>query len=137
MSPEAFAGESDKLLLIDFISIDGNTRHWKVGGAALNVETAGYALLSQLHLGRLKHGGPIVKWLTEQRNAEGGFVSTQDTCVALQALAKYSEKTAGANLDLRVSLTPEKDAIWKRTFHVQKHNALMRRKVDVSTVKCT
>lgn len=114
-----------------FLFLDKNTRHWNVGGDALNVETAGYALLAQLYLGRLKHGGPIVKWLTEQRNSGGGFISTQDTCVALQALAKYSEKTAGANLDLSVSILPERDAAWKRTFHVDKTNALIQKTVDV------
>ncbi|XP_031570486.1 A.superbus venom factor 1-like [Actinia tenebrosa] len=123
---------NQRLFQMSSFDKDQNTRHWDIGGPALNVETAGYALLSQLHLGRLKHGGPIVKWLTEQRNAEGGFVSTQDTCVALQALAKYSEKTAGAQLDLRVSVTPEKDAIWRRTFHVEKSNALILRKVDIT-----
>ena len=95
------------------------------------METAGYALLAQLHLGRLKYGGPIVKWLTEQRNAQGGFISTQDTCVALQALAIYSEKTAGANLDLSVSLSPERDANWKTTLWISKENALIQRSIDV------
>merc|ERR1719481_1835310 len=33
-----------------------------------------------------------VKWLAKQRNSQGGFVSTQDTVVALQALAKLSRR---------------------------------------------
>ena len=53
------------------------TRHWNAGGRALNIETAGYALLTQMVLGRQRYAGPIVSWLTEQRNTKGGFHSTQ------------------------------------------------------------
>ena len=31
----------------------------------------------------------VVKWISSQRNGQGGFVSTQDTVVALQALASF------------------------------------------------
>lgn len=53
------------------------TRHWDVGDKALSVETTAYALLAQMALGRLKSSGPIVTWLTGQRDPQGGFVSTQ------------------------------------------------------------
>ncbi|XP_009980491.1 PREDICTED: alpha-2-macroglobulin-like protein 1, partial [Tauraco erythrolophus] len=39
----------------------------------------------------------IVAWLTRQQNAYGGFASTQDTAVALQALAKYAARTFSAS----------------------------------------
>lgn len=55
----------------------------------------------------------------------------QDTCVALQALSKYSEKTAGAKLDLRVSVSSEKDVNWKRKYHIDRGNALILRQEDV------
>jgi len=51
--------------------------------------------------------------------------------VALQALSKYSEKTVGANLDLRVSVSSEKDASWKRKYHIDVNNALMLRQEEV------
>ena len=59
----------------------------------------------------------------------------QDTCVALQALSKYSEKTAGAHLDLRVSVSSEKQAEWKRRYHIDMENALSLRQEDVSLWK--
>ncbi|XP_065356862.1 thioester-containing protein 1 allele R1-like isoform X2 [Calliphora vicina] len=37
------------------------------------------------------------KWLLEQRNSHGGFKSTQDTVVGLQALIKFSQFTAPQN----------------------------------------
>ena len=56
-------------------------------GPALNVEMTSYVLLSLVKLGRnedLLRARSIVRWLSKQRNSEGGFVSTQDTVVALQ-----------------------------------------------------
>ena len=60
------------------------------------------------------------------------IVFPQDTFVALQALALYSERTAGNTLDLRVKLTSEIDAAWKPPeIHITPQNALLRRQVDV------
>lgn len=75
---------------------EGNLKYWKEkqgNSLSLNVETAGYAILSLLEMGGVKHLSralPILRWVTLQRNSNGGFVSTQDTVVALQALAKYA-----------------------------------------------
>ena len=56
----------------------------------------------------------------------------QDTVVALQALALYSERTAGKSLDLRVKLESE-DGKWKPAeIHITPENALLRRQHDVS-----
>lgn len=40
---------------------------------------------------RIAEGIPIMKWLLGEQNDLGGFQSTQDTVVALQALARYAE----------------------------------------------
>ena len=61
----------------------------------------------------------------------------KDTCVALQALSQYSEKTAGASLDLRVSISSEKDASWKRNYHIDPDNALILRQEEVSLSSIT
>ncbi|CAH3019175.1 unnamed protein product [Porites evermanni] len=89
------------------------SRYWNAGGEALDIETAGYALMAQIILGRTGYAGPIVTYLTNKRRGGVGFSSSQDTFVALQALALYSERTAGNTLDLRVKLTSEIDAAWK------------------------
>ena len=52
--------------------------------------------------------------------------------MALQALALYSEKTAGNALDLRVKLTSEVEVDWKPPeIHFTPENALLRREIDV------
>ena len=61
------------------------------------------------------------------------FFFVQDTVVALQALAAYSDKTKGRGLDLRVKVRSELDINWKPAeIHITKENALLRRAIDVS-----
>ncbi|XP_033624111.1 C3 and PZP-like alpha-2-macroglobulin domain-containing protein 8 isoform X2 [Asterias rubens] len=68
------------------------------------VEMTAYALLTYTALGDIAYSLPIVKWLTQQRNAHGGFSSTQDTCVALQALAEYATLAYVGRVNLNISL---------------------------------
>lgn len=44
-----------------------------------------------LESGRFAEGFPYFKWLLNQRNNKGGFISTQDTVMGIQALAKFAE----------------------------------------------
>ncbi|KAL1004890.1 hypothetical protein UPYG_G00051870 [Umbra pygmaea] len=79
----------------------GGLLHWTQtsteSSTSLAVETSSYVLLATLGLSSLSaadlvYASRIVKWLVRQQNAYGGFSSTQDTVVALQALALYSAK---------------------------------------------
>ncbi|XP_015753158.1 PREDICTED: complement C3-like [Acropora digitifera] len=124
---------NDRLIQRAIYDKDKETRYWNAGQNALNVETAGYAMMTQLLLHRTGYAGPIVTYLTNQRKGGMGFVSTQDTVVALQALAMYSEKTQGNALDLRVKMTSELDPDWKPPeIHITQENALLRRQIDVT-----
>ncbi|XP_054590976.2 alpha-2-macroglobulin-like [Nothobranchius furzeri] len=62
--------------------------------ASLSVEISSYVLMAKLAFSQtaedLGYASSIVRWLTTQQNHYGGFSSTQDTVVALQALALYS-----------------------------------------------
>ena len=42
-----------------------------------DVETTAYALLAFTNQGNIAYSLPIVRWLIEQRNPRGGFISTQ------------------------------------------------------------
>ncbi|XP_011051552.1 PREDICTED: CD109 antigen-like isoform X2 [Acromyrmex echinatior] len=59
---------------------------------SVDVEMTSYALLSYLKRNLVTDAIPVMKWLVRQRNTEGGFASTQDTVIGLQALAKLAEK---------------------------------------------
>ena len=71
-------------------------------GRARSVEMTGYAVLALTLQDRLLQALQAIKWLTTQRNAYGGFYSTQDTMVALQAISQYSLKVSGVEKDLSV-----------------------------------
>ena len=49
-------------------------------------ETTAYATLALLTGGDNLNAGQAIRWLAGRRGAKGGFGSTQDTVVALQAL---------------------------------------------------
>ncbi|XP_067824744.1 C3 and PZP-like alpha-2-macroglobulin domain-containing protein 8 [Heptranchias perlo] len=68
------------------------------------VEMTAYALLTYTSLGDVASALPVVKWLSQQRNALGGFSSTQDTCVALQALSEYAILSYVGGVNLTISL---------------------------------
>ncbi|XP_040046628.2 alpha-2-macroglobulin [Gasterosteus aculeatus] len=84
---------------LDSVSIpEGGFLHWSQTAAdtsaSLSVEISSYVLLAKLGASPtaedLGYATRIVRWLTTQQNPYGGFSSTQDTVVALQALALYS-----------------------------------------------
>lgn len=50
---------------------------------------------------------PLVRWLLDQRNSAGGFLSTQDTVVGLTALARWGRLAQSSNTDMNVEITYE------------------------------
>lgn len=69
---------------------------------SVNVEMTAYALLTYLDRDLSEAAFPIMQWLIEQRNSNGGFASTQDTVVGLQALAAMAERIALPSGDMRI-----------------------------------
>ncbi|XP_010153262.1 PREDICTED: alpha-2-macroglobulin-like protein 1, partial [Eurypyga helias] len=65
----------------------------------------------------------IVRWLSKQQNKTPGFASTQDTVVALQALAKYAGLTYGSNGDFTVTVTSPTGAV--QDFALRNSNRLV------------
>ncbi|KAI4874838.1 hypothetical protein NFI96_025970 [Prochilodus magdalenae] len=100
----SLAGEKDTraqlLKKLDSVAISGDDRlHWSQSASddsdSLAVEISSYVLLavlttSEVTAADLSYANRIVSWLVKQQNPYGGFSSTQDTVVALQALALYS-----------------------------------------------
>lgn len=53
------------------------------------VEMTSYALLTYTLLGDVASALPVVKWLSQQRNALGGFSSTQVGCLKQSNFGAY------------------------------------------------
>lgn len=100
----------DKLVELSQYDDVTRTRSWNY--RSLGVEIAGYALLSYIEHGLLPDATPIMRWLTTQRYDRGGFMSTQDTFVALKAMAKFSARTSTHRNDYRVTVSPKRDKMY-------------------------
>ncbi|XP_066469294.1 alpha-2-macroglobulin-like [Tiliqua scincoides] len=129
----SLAGKEDKreellrTLLAEAVKEEDGSIHWlrskkqeeathrplyRPRAPSAEVELTAYVLLALLSRQpapsqeELTASSGIVKWLSQQQNPTGGFASTQDTVVALQALTLYSSltyrpSTAGATVSLR------------------------------------
>lgn len=87
------------------------------------IETASYVLLTYIEQNNLSRGRPIVKWLMTQVNGKGGFMSTQDTVMGLQALSRYAELLSVASLNATITFktTGHSDVI----KYVNKDNSIL------------
>ncbi|XP_035389881.1 alpha-2-macroglobulin-like [Electrophorus electricus] len=131
------AGENDArdqmLKELDSVAISGDGRlHWSQSALddsdSLAVEISSYVLLAvlttdQLSTADLGYANRIVSWLVRQQNPYGGFSSTQDTVVALQALALYSTKVFSS--DGSSTVTVQSAGGDSHKFDVHQNNKLL------------
>ena len=113
--------------LMDMSRSDADGLHWSAplpetyyGVGSADVETTGYALLTLLETGDRIAASSAARWLVSQRNALGGFGSTQDTVVGLQALIR-SAAVNRANADATIALTTP--AGWSREVRIDAANS--------------
>ncbi|KAJ3603496.1 hypothetical protein NHX12_028241 [Muraenolepis orangiensis] len=67
--------------------------------SGLTVETTAYVLLTAVHKWRSSYINPILSWLTQDQQYGGGFYSTEDAVLTLEAITEYSKKLSRVNLD--------------------------------------
>ena len=120
-SPRAAAAH-ERLMTMAFTEGDG--LYWD-GAAA--VETTGYATLALLERGDQINAARAARWLVEQRNAFGGYGSTQDTVVGLQALIGFAAN-ALFDVEMTVELTAGE---WNRQVSVNSDNGDVVQIVEV------
>merc|ERR1719322_2240659 len=120
---------SDKLL-ISLLSVSNNSMagklFWTTGeqNKARDVEMTAYNVLSLTLKDKLSEALKAIRWLATNRNSRGGFVSTQDTMVALEAIAEYSLKIGSETNDLKI----EVNAGSVQSFMVNEDNKLVYQK---------
>lgn len=94
--------------------------------ASLSVEISSYVMMAKLSASPtaedLGYTSSIVRWLAGQQNYYGGFSSTQDTVVALQALALYSSLVFSPGGSSAVTVQGPSDQL---TFAVNPDNKLL------------
>ena len=109
------AAEASRALL-DLATADADGLYWDSPAA---VETTGYGLLALLERRDAINAANAARWLVSQRNAFGGYGSTQDTVVGLQALIGYAAQ-ARFDVDMTVDLV---SGDWSRQVVITADNA--------------
>ncbi|TDH08472.1 hypothetical protein EPR50_G00098170 [Perca flavescens] len=97
------------------------------------VEMTAYGLLTYTLLGDVASALPVVKWLSQQRNALGGFSSTQDTCVALQALSEYAILSYVGGVNLTISLAST-NLDFQETFELNRDNQKLLQSAKIPSI---
>ncbi|XP_051718035.1 alpha-2-macroglobulin-like [Ctenopharyngodon idella] len=127
--------------LEDVAISDGSHLHWSQSASAddsdsLAVEISSYVLLAVLTADSvttadLGYANRIVSWLVKQQNAYGGFSSTQDTVVALQALSLYATKVFSSDGSSTVTVQSAGDTL---QFDVNQDNKLLYQEKQLQSV---
>ncbi|XP_032302767.1 alpha-2-macroglobulin-like protein 1 [Coturnix japonica] len=104
---------------------------------SVDVELTAYVLLAYLSKPRLQArdmttAAGIVAWLTQQQNAYGGFASTQDTVVALQALAKYASRMFSTSGQALVKMKSQRD--FGKTFQITRQKRLLVQHAELTEI---
>ncbi|XP_029705401.1 CD109 antigen [Takifugu rubripes] len=100
----------------------GASSSWQPRSA--DIEMTAYVLLTQHKLGLIAEGVKLMKWLSQQRNDRGGFRGTQDTVVALQALATWAALSQSHDIDLTVRVDTD-EAAAVAVFYIDHNNYLL------------
>ncbi|XP_014895009.1 CD109 antigen [Poecilia latipinna] len=111
----------------------GLSSSWQPRSA--DIEIASYVLLSLYELNRVDEGLSLMQWLSQQRNHLGGYGSTQDTVVALQALSTFAALQGSEHSDLDVTVTNVDSGV-VASFHIDQNNFLLlqSRQIDPEPV---
>ncbi|XP_067144276.1 CD109 antigen-like [Centruroides vittatus] len=98
---------------------------------AMAVEATAYALMVYLNYGGL-YQEHIVKWLNSMRMFDVGFVSTQDTIVAVQALVEYSFRTHIREItNMKLTVESSSNAGNIQTVYVTQKNLAQRTEIEI------
>ncbi|XP_059791268.1 pregnancy zone protein-like [Balaenoptera ricei] len=116
-----------------------NALYYQPRAPSVEVEMTAYTLLAYLTAQPapssedLSVATRIVKWITKQQNPSGGFSSTQDTVVALQALSKYGAATF-TKREKAATVTIKSSETFSEEFQVDEGNRLLLQEVTLPEV---
>ncbi|XP_014770566.1 pregnancy zone protein [Octopus bimaculoides] len=99
--------------------------------SSAEVEITSYVLLGILQdegMSAVAQTLPVIQWLTKQRNPYGGFTSTQDTVLALQALAQYAKFTYRDGLNMHIAVKGDE---FEKEFLIDDINSLVLKTEEI------
>ncbi|XP_012587791.1 PREDICTED: alpha-2-macroglobulin-like [Condylura cristata] len=115
------------------------TLYFQPRAPSAEVEMTSYVLLAYLTVQPrpsskdLSVASRIVKWIIKQQNPNGGFSSTQDTVIALQALSKYAAITFTKRKEA-ATVTVKSSGTFSKEFQVDDTNQLLLQEVGLPEI---
>lgn len=105
------------------------------GGEQVSVEIGAYALLVYAARGLDEtedEALPIFRGITKQLSESGGFASTQDTVIGIQALAKFAEFMTVENMNVQIVLALDGvDRFTSKTISNENKNLALIDQIDI------
>lgn len=112
------------------VSESENSKSWN-RPMSVDIEITAYGLHTLVEAKRDGEAVRVVKYLVTQRNKNGGFQSTQDTVVGLQALAKLAAKIYVPNSEVDIALSHRNGQV--TNLNVNAENSLILQKHEISS----
>ena len=111
------------------ITVISTNNRWEFKRTSSDIEMTSYALLGSLRENNISKSIDIVRWLVNQTTSIGGYSSTQNTILALQALTIFSLKTssdAPINAQLQIATdVAEYNTSNTKIFNITDDNSLV------------
>ncbi|XP_033626083.1 CD109 antigen-like isoform X2 [Asterias rubens] len=96
-----------------------------------DIEMTGYGLLMYLAQDKVAESSAVARWLTSQRNEYGGYGSTQDTVIGLQALSSFAtifnSNPRNIAIDITASATPD----YSTSLTIDDDNSVVFQRVEL------
>ncbi|XP_071086862.1 CD109 antigen-like [Haliotis cracherodii] len=108
-----------------------NKKNARERAEPIDILTTAYGLMTFISIKKFSAGMGIMHWLAAQRNPRGGFISSQDTTVALEALTLFMVEAQPDNYNIKLRLTAGDE---DRTITVNNDNALVLQSVDLTSI---
>ncbi|XP_022083908.1 CD109 antigen-like isoform X2 [Acanthaster planci] len=102
-----------------------------------DIEMTGYALLTYLARNEIARAAPVARWLTDQRNEYGGYGSTQDTVIGLQALSTYAGRLSMTPRNISIDVTATDSPDYSSRITVNDGNSIILQKLELPVTSGT
>ncbi|XP_076814766.1 CD109 antigen-like isoform X2 [Clavelina lepadiformis] len=99
-----------------------------------DIEMTAYALLTYVRREDLGSAAPVMKWITSKQNELGGYSSTQDTVIAIQALSQVAALLTGREQDMTITAAHSEDDSFLESFNIDDSNSIVLQSAMVPPV---
>lgn len=97
-----------------------------------DVEMTSYALLAMVGRSDIESGVPVLRWLISKQNSNGGFSSTQDTVIGIQALGALAQRISTTTVSLNVKFNyNENDETSSKSMRIDSNNAMVLQRIEM------